>query len=255
MKELLMFLKQCGAFGEHGRQGKIYGCLGLLLVSILFVSCSNPLASGGGSPALTPGSTSAQDVTLSQLKWCGEPFIVFRDEHAQNAQGTATPASGTATTTATSNSGTPSTGTPTTLTNWSQIGPNLGFTLYLPTSLPSGSCLVSASGTLHDPVFGGNGSFTIGYLLPNHSPLSLSEVPKGANSLSFQCSPSTTTGQVGSSTSMPSPVATADKQSPYQICTGVKSSTNVVFSAQGTTASLEKFYNSLQPNVNWLPAS
>jgi hypothetical protein len=249
-----MCMKQWAAFVVCWRQEKLYVFFGLFLLSVLFVSCSNPLATGsGGGTTPTIGSTSTSEaVALTQLKWCGKPFIVFRDEHAQGA---ATPTSGTATATATSSSGTPPASTPTTLTNWSQIGPNLGFTLYLPASLPAGSCLVSASGTLHDPVFGGNGSFTIGYLLPNHSPLSLSEVPKGASSLSFQCSPSTTTGQVGGSTSTPTPSATADKQAPYQICTGVKSSTNIVFSARGTTASLENFYNALQPNVNWVPAS
>jgi hypothetical protein len=238
-------MKQCSISVVHWQQGRLVGFLALLLfVSVLFVSCSNPLANGkGASTPISGSSSTSTQVALTQLKWCGKPFIVFRDEHAQaQAQSTVTP-----TVTATS--------TPTTLTDWSQIAPNLGFTLYLPATLPGGSCLVSVSGTLHDPVFGGNGSFTIGYLLPNHSPMSLSEVPKGANSLSFQCSPSTTTGQVGSSTSKPTATATTGKQSPYQICTGVRSGTNIVFSAQGVTASLEKFFNALQPNVKWMPAS
>src|SRR5205085_5641700 len=78
-----------------------------------------------------------------------------------------------------------SAGGPTTITEWSQVKPNLGFTVFLPVMLPRGSCLVSASGTLHDPIFGGN--FIIGYLLPSSSPLSLSEAPARSNSPQFQC--------------------------------------------------------------------
>ncbi len=82
-------------------------------------------------------------------------------------------------------SGTPgiTSGPATTLTDWAQVKPLLGFTVYLPPTLPNGSCLVSASGTVHDPILGGN--FVIGYILPDHSSLTLSQAPQR----STECEP------------------------------------------------------------------
>jgi len=215
--------------------------VGVLLISVLFTACSNPL--GGANKSVT-ATTSL--VALAKLKWCTRPFVVFRDEHSVAATpGSATP---TATTTA---KGTPS---PTTLTNWSQVQPLLGFTVYLPTRLSNGTCLVSVSGTVHDPIFGG--SFTIGYLLPDHTALSLSEAPQGSNSLAFQCTQNSgsTPSATRAATVTPGATATATAQ-PYQVCSGVKGTTNIVFSGQESVSLLTQFYNQLQPNVVWLPAS
>lgn len=226
-----------------------YAVLGLLLSGVLLASCANPI---GGGPSVTPTPSS---LALAKLKWCSQPFIVFRDEHAS---GTATPGStpsATPATNATATSTTTPQGTPTpaTLTDWSQIKPLLGFTIYLPAALPTGTCLVSVSGTLHDPVFGG--SFTIGYLLPNHTALSLSEAPQSSTSLSFQCTQGNGTTQqsikAGTATPTASPAAA---ETSYMVCSGVKGSTNVVFSAQGSMPYLTGFYNGLQPNVDWLPS-
>lgn len=232
-----------------------YAVVGVLLASVLFSACSNPL-SGGKTQSATATPSS---LALAKLKWCTQPFIVFRDEHPAAASGSVTPtttATATATATATSSvtPGATATGTagPATLTDWSQVQPLLGFTVYLPPHLPNGSCLVSASGTVHDPIFGG--SFTIGYLLPNHTALSLSEAPQGSNSLSFECTQSSGSAQQTTHAVTTTPTA-SPTTTPYEVCSGVKGTTNVVFSGQGSTSSLTKFYNQLQPNVAWVPAS
>lgn len=235
-----------------------YAVVGVLLASVLFSACSDPF-SGGKTQSATATPSS---LALAKLKWCTQPFIVFRDEHpaaATPGSGTATAtatttATATATATATSSASPAATATgtagPATLTDWPQIQPLLGFTVYLPPHLPGGSCLVSASGTVHDPIFGG--SFTIGYLLPNHTALSLSEAPQGSNSLSFECTQSSGTAQQTTHAAATTPTATT---TPYEVCSGVKGTTNVVFSGQGSISSLTKFYNQLQPNVAWVPAS
>jgi len=226
-----------------------YIAVSVLLASVLLMSCSNPFGGGANQTATTTSSSLA----LAKLKWCARPFVVFRDEHPAAAAQTTTPAVTATVTASATRSATP---VPATLTDWSQVKPLLGFTVYLPTSLPNGTCLVSASGTVHDPIFGG--SFTIGYLLPNHTALSLSEAPQGSNSLSFQCTQSSGSGsapqatRAAAATPGASPTATAQ---PYEVCSGVKGTTNVVFSAEGSMSFLTQFYNQLQPNVDWLPAS
>ncbi len=227
----------------------------LLFLSVFLVSCSG-LNFGGSTP--TPASTPTPSyLPLAKLHWCTKRLMIFRDE---GAPVTVTPNMGTptATTVATPTAATTPTmgaGTPTTITDWTQVQPYLGFTVYLPPMLPSNACLVSVSGTIHDPIFGG--SFTIGYLLPDHSSISLAEAPLRTRSSEFQCSPSTSaTPQAshvpgkGTPTLLPSPT-----QAPTQICSGVQGTTNIYFSARGSTADLEKFFNALQPNVDWSPAS
>ena len=234
----------------------IWLCLStcLLLSSFILVSCSSP--SVGGSTAGPTVKPTIQQVALSKLHWCNKPFIVFRDEHAPvtlTPGGTPTvTAKATATATA---SGTPTTvPSPTTLTDWSQIKPNLGFTVFLPTTLPATTCLVSASGTLNDPIFGGN--FIIGYLLADNSPLSLSEAPVRTNSREFQCTTSkggaSQTAQIPRTTS--SPTASPTKV-PVLLCTGVKDNTSIVFSRSGSEQSLKQFFDALQPNVTWVPGT
>lgn len=218
----------------------------VLLISILFASCSL-FGSSPSSKATVPigGSTSSTTtqtyVSLSSLHWCGKALVLFQDEGASKA---ITPGA-----TATMTVPTPQ-GTPKTVTDWSQIEPNLGFTVYLPQALPQGTCLTSVYGTFHDPVLGG--SFTIGYLLPDHSALSLSEAPILSQNTQFQCSPSSTTGTQGKSSATPTPGATAV---PLQLCTGAQGSTSIVLSAHGDSTTLQKFFAALQSHVDWQPAS
>src|SRR6266487_3111507 len=221
----------------------------LLLAGLVFSSCSG--LNFGGTPAKVTPTAGSSQVALSQLHWCGKPLIIFRDEGA-TAPGSVTPTA-TATTTGTptataGNTPTPtataasSTHKPVTITDWSQVEPNLGFVVYLPETLPQSSCLVSASGTVHDPIFGG--SFTIGYLLPDHTSVSLAEAPLHAQSREFQCS--SAKGDTGSASeanirvpsSSATPAATASPtQTPILLCTGVRDNTNVVFSGRGTEVS------------------
>jgi hypothetical protein len=233
---------------------------GILLPLFLLTACSG-LALGGGSDSTpTPRATlqSAQQVALTQLHWCNKPVTIFRDEGAPAAT---TPTAGTTPT----RSGTPTPGStptatdspvanaPKTLTDWAQVEPNLGFTVYLPATLPPTACLVSTIGTIHDPILGG--SFVITYMLADHSSISLSEAPLRTQSLALQCSPSTvSTGSPASASTTPGPTPNPT-HAPTRLCTGVRDTTNIVFSAQGDTATLEQFFNALQPNVNWVPAS
>ena len=245
----------------------------MLLVSIAMIACSGP--GPGGNGGSTPTSTPSRQ-SLAKLTWCGKPLVLFRDEGATPTPGSTTTGTVTSTATATASptaSGTP-TGTatatvtpsptasgPRTITDWSQVQPELNFTVYLPATLPAHTCLVSVSGTVHDPIFGS--SFIIGYLLPDHSSISLSEAPLRSQNQQFQCSPSSTTsgtpsasGTPKSGTATPGTGATATPTTtPAQLCSGAKGNTNIFFSAPGTTAQLQQFFNALQPNVDWMPAS
>ena len=231
----------------------IWLCLStcLLLSSFILVSCSG--VNVGSSAARPTAKPTIQQVALSKLHWCNKSFIIFRDEHAPV---TLTPGGGTSTVTAKATTGsTPAAiPSPTTLTEWSQIKPNLGFTVFLPAALPAATCLVSASGTLNDPIFGGN--FIIGYLLPDTSPLSLSEAPVRTNSREFQCTASK--GEASQVSQIPhttnSPTAGPTKV-PVLLCTGVKDNTSIVFSRPGSEQSLKQFFDALQPNVTWVPGA
>jgi hypothetical protein len=218
--------------------------LSLLLTSILLVAC----ASGdGGQTSITGTKTTP----LAQLHWCGKkPLMVFRDEGA----GTTVTAGNTA---AAENQTTPRTPA-TTLTNWDIVKTDLAFTVYLPGSLPSGTCLMSASGTVHDPIFGS--SFTIGYLLPTNDSINISEAPVHMQNLTFQCNiekaskiASNTVSNTIASNNIAS--ATAAAKEPVQICTGVQKGTSIVLAARGTTDNLKTFFQNLQPNIDWVPAS
>jgi hypothetical protein len=248
--------------GRLAQRTGLYLAASLILMSMLLSACSG-LFGGNSAPTPTPATR-----PLSRIGWCAKPLMVFRDEGvvtpvpSATATGTATPA-GTATATATATAtqtpvalGSPTAGpgTPTTITDWSVVKANLGFTLYLPASLPNGSCLVSAQATIHDPIFGG--SFTIGYLLPDHSSLSLSEAPLKSQNVTFQCNP---TNIATTPTATPggkgTPVAATPTSTPTQLCSGAKDTTNIVLSGPGSESSLQQIFNSLQPNVNWIPAS
>ena len=214
----------------------------ILIVSLLLVACSDANGvNGGGNATPTPVST-------SRIHWCGNPLMVFRDEAAPT-----TPTPGATTTPATSLD--PANGVPRTITDWKVVKANLGFTVFLPSTFPAGTCLTSASGTLRDPIIGSN--FTIGYLLSNHDAISLSEAPlRSQKNAAFQCSLSANAAVAGTGAGAGTPTTTPTvAQDPIQLCTGGRDATNIVFSARGSTASLQKFFLALQPNIDWLPAS
>ena len=250
---------QPGRTAGAGKCRWLFTALGLVLSSIFLASCTGLF--GNGSPARTPTPTPSK-LALTKLHWCGKPSMVFRDEGAPvtataSATVTTTPS---ATTTAGSTptasvTASPTASGPRTISEWSQVEPNLGFTVYLPATLPPGTCLVSAQATIHDPIFGGN--FFIGYLLPNHNSISLSEAPLSGHNMQFQCNPSNSASAQAQTTpksSAPAPSA-SPTQAPNQLCSGARNTTNIVLLAQGSLDSLQKFFNALQPDVAWIPAS
>lgn len=239
---------QAGAGTRRSRKYTgLYLVAGLILVSTLLAACSNPF---GGAQATPTPSTRA----LSKIAWCTKtPLMVFRDENAI----TPTPSPTTTATATATSTPTAGPGTPTTITNWSVVKANLGFETYLPTTLPNGTCLVSAQATIHDPILGG--SFTIGYLFSDHTSLSLSEAPllKSQGNVAFQCNPTglTTTPTPGSSKSTPVATSTATATvAPSQLCIGSKGSTSITIAGAGTVAHLQQIFSNLQANVNWIPA-
>ncbi|MBO0790218.1 MAG: hypothetical protein J2P36_04635 [Ktedonobacteraceae bacterium] len=220
---------------SHGRPARQRGqvcslLITFLLLTILLVACSGPGGDANSTTKNTPTATTA----TGQVKWCSKPSMLFRDEAAPT-----TPAA---------SSLPPPNGTPTTITDWSVFKANVGFTIYLPTTLPAGACLVSAFGTLRDPIMGGN--FTIGYQLPNNDSISLSEAPLRSQGTAFQCSVDTT-----QNTNTKKGTPTPTSQTPVQLCSGAHDKTNIVFSARGTTGDLQHFFDTLQTDVNWIPAS
>src|SRR6266566_3910027 len=203
------------------------------LCLVIVLSLSNLfLASCTGLFGENPGSTQTaipSEVAVAQLHWCGKPSMLFRDEGAV---------------------------TPRTITNWSEVEANIGFTVLLPSKLPRNTCLVNAQATIHDPIIGG--SFTIGYLLPDHSAFTLSEAPLLSQNTAFQCNSSNggkpqanTTPKTGT----PAPSQSATQGASLLLCSGAKDKTNIVMSARGSTAHLQQIFNNLQPNVTWIPAS
>jgi hypothetical protein len=209
-----------------------------LIVGLLFSACSSLI--GGPATTATPVGQA-----LSNIRWCGKPLMIFHDEGAVTPTRTTT--TGTPTPGATS---TPVVGSDTvqTISDWSTVKTNLGFTVYLPATLPSGSCLVSAQATIHDPIFGG--SFLIGYLLPNHSSLSISEAPLKTQSSAFECSATSTTP-----TASAGKTATPALSTPGLLCLGAKNTTSIVISEPGTSSQLQQIFTGLQANVNWIPAA
>ena len=245
-----------------------------LLLSNVFLAACSPSLPFSSSPGSTTATTSPSELTLVQLRWCGKPSMLFRDEGAVTPTATSTTVLGvtpTSTSTSTVTPGITSTpvvgssetptatvlpGTPRTITDWSEVEAGLGFTVYLPAKLLAGTCLVNAQATIHDPIIGG--SFTIGYLLPDHSALSLSEAPLISQNTAFQCNPSnvttpqaTNTPRAGTPTASPG----TTPEVPLLLCSGAKDSTNVVMSARGNSDHLQQIFQNLQPNISWIPAS
>jgi hypothetical protein len=217
-------------------------CIPLLL--LLLASCSNPFGgnNNGGGSGQTPAATSTTSSSLlADLHWCGKPSMLFRDDGAQPVPTAIVTATAVASTTPPAKQGTPFT-----ITSWDTVQAGLGFTVYLPASLPGGTCLVSAQATIHDPTLGGN--FLIGYLLPDHTALAISEAPLITQNNSFQCSTS------GGSTQTPAS-ATATPSSPVEYCSGAKGSTSIVLSAQRSVAYLQQLFANLQPGVAWIPGT
>jgi hypothetical protein len=263
-----MFVSRFPSYGARSfGYALFYLACSALLAGVLLVSCSNPF---GGSTQPTPTATLSPDLPLAKLSWCSKPAILFRDEGAlptatatttatTTPTVTTTPAgSPTAATTATATATpTAAPGTPTTITDWDVVKADLGFTVFLPVNLPRAACLVSAQATVHDPTFGG--SFLIGYLLSDHTSITISEAPLTSQSTTFQCNVSGS-----SSPQKNNPSATATPQAtvsptptpvPLELCSGARNTTNIVLSARRSVEYLQQVFNNLQPGVTWIPVS
>ncbi|GER88538.1 hypothetical protein KDW_27000 [Dictyobacter vulcani] len=209
-------------------------CL-LILLSMMITACSDDTTTKNSNSA-TP---TPAPVALTQLAWCDKPHQVFRDEassHEQAANGQTTGLG-------------PADGKVKTIADWKTMKANLGFSLYLPKSLPAGSCLLNVSGSLRDPIFGSN--FTITYVLPSQDAISFSQAPVRIKNINFQCTVSQDTRSTAKTNSTPTPSAAKD---PVQLCNGIHDKTNIVFSARGTTTYLQQFFQNLQPTMDWMPA-
>ncbi len=245
-----------------------------LLLSNLFLAACTTSFSFGGSQGSSTATATPSELAIAQLHWCGKPSMLFRDEGAvtvavtssatpgitSTATSTTTITPGITATTAVGGTVTPTAtvapGTPRTITDWSEVEAGLGFTVYLPSTLPKETCLVNAQATIHDPIIGG--SFTIGYLLPDHSALSLSEAPLISQNTAFQCNPSNgATPQANNTPKAGIPIVSpsATQEEAFLLCSGAKDTTNVVMSARGSSDRLQQFFHNLQPNVSWIPAS
>lgn len=211
-------MKQTGTRGAGSLRGSALlswgGALALLL-TLALAGCD-----GGGS---TTGHSTA--VALSQLAWCDRPIIEFQD-NGTTAQ--------------------------TTTSKWDKVHDQLGFTLYLPPSLPKGSCLVLAGGTIHDPIYGGHMSIT--YDLPTSGPVSFSEAPKRSNLTGkVQCTQSTTSTASTSTATTASSTSTATTAASTTVCLGTISGTSVTIASRQSQADVQALFASLKADVNWVP--
>ncbi len=172
--------------------------LGLLLLTLALSGCG-PF--GGGD-----GVTASGTKSLESLSWCDRPLITFQDD---------------------------STTAQKLLSNWDDVKDQLGFTPYLPESMPDGSCLALAGGSIHNPIYGGQ--FSITYVLPKIGPVSFSEAPLHQGmSNKTQCIQSA--------------------QDPKtMICVGAISNTSITIASRQSEADIQNMFGTLKSNVAWVP--
>lgn len=202
-----MKVETTGTRTARGARARTTLLKGALLAGALTMALTGCSLFGGGGKKTTTSTTAS----LAQLSWCDQPLIEFQD-NASTSQNV--------------------------LSSWDQVKDQLGFTPYLPPTLPKGSCLVLAGGVIHDPIYGGHLSIT--YDLPgDQGPVSFSEAPKRPNlDTKLQCSQDT-----------------QDKQNVTTICLGVINGTSVTIASRQTQSQVQSLFNSLQANVAWVPAS
>lgn len=197
---------------QRGRYRMLLAATLLPLMLLLLAAC-NPFSGGTNGDG-------ANSLTLAETPWCDKPLINFQDD---------------------------STTSQATITNWQQVRDQLGFTPYLPTTLPKGSCLALAGGSIHDPIYGGH--FSITYILPQGSPISFSEAPKRANlGDTVQCSQDTQKTLQGT------PTPATQQTTPSTVCIGAIAKTSITIAARQSADEVKNMFSSLQANVEWVPA-
>lgn len=180
-----------------------------------------------------PPPVVSNDVPLNQLHWCtSSPTLIFQDA---------------------------SQSPPTMLTNWAQVKQQLGFTTYLPQMLPKGTCLVSGEALIHDKILGS--TFGVTYLLPNGIALAFSEAEVSNDQpITFQCSsgeatptPGTPTATPNTPTPLPGTATPGAASGKTLQCLGAKGQTAIVMVSDQSQKDLQATFNSLQPDVDWVP--
>lgn len=210
--------------GEHTRGGEEHTHRGggyrvwlaaiLLPMMLMLLAACNPFSSGTGIGG------NENTIALAKTPWCDKPLINFQDD---------------------------STTSQATITKWEQVHDQLGFTPYLPATLPKGSCLALAGGSIHDPIYGGH--FSITYIVPQTGPISFSEAPKRANlGDTTQCSQD---APQGTPTAQQATPATA----PSTVCIGAIAKTSITIAARQPTSDVQKIFSTLQADVPWVPAN
>ncbi len=185
----------------------------LLLMTLVVLAACNPFSSGDGIGG------NKDTVALAKTPWCDKPLINFQDD---------------------------STTSQATITKWEQVKDQLGFTPYLPATLPKGSCLALVGGSIHDPIYGGH--FSITYILPQTGPISFSEAPKRANlGDTTQCQ-ETTTQQTQQGTPTPQP------NSQSTVCIGAIAKTSITIAARQSSDEVKNIFSTLKADVVWVPA-
>ena len=196
----------------------------------------------------SPNHSEAEEniVSLNKISWCNnQTVMVFMDDGAVTTPPTSQGGPNT-------NTLGPATGTPVALKDWDTLKANLGFSVFLPTGLPTGSCLLSASGAVRNPISVSN--FTLTYLLPDQTSLTITQTLQYDKKTTFQCSampdissssPSSVSSQQGGGTG----ISTASTQ----ICTGTHGTTTITFSVNWDKQKLWQFFQNLQPNERWMP--
>jgi hypothetical protein len=206
------WMRWIGARADARRMALAAGSVSLLGLALVMAACSS---------ASLGVANDSNTLALTRIPWCDHPSIAFEDDSKVTHQ---------------------------ILTDWNAVKGQLGFTPYLPSALPKGTCLVLAGGSIHDPVFGAH--FRITYELPT-GPLSFSEAPKQTDQTGaagkVQCSKAATGP---TPTPAPTPVPSSP---PLAVCLGAIASTNVSIAAAQSTSDLESLFNSLSPNVDWVP--
>jgi hypothetical protein len=178
------------------------------------------------------GSHGDNEVSLKSVPWCDRPLMSFQDNGTTARK---------------------------IISDWSAVKDQLGFTPYLPPTLPKGSCLALAGGSIHDPIFGGKFSAT--YVLPGSGALAFSEAPKRGNMTEeLQCIASPVPGTTPASktptaTSTPgTPTATPQAATPI-ICQGVVKDTSITVVGRQSESDLKALFGNLQGGVDWVPSS
>lgn len=177
------------------------GVVATLALAMMLAGCS--LGFGGGS-------TTSNQQSLGAVPWCAQPQISFVDSGSSTQQA---------------------------IDQWSKVKGELGFTPYLPPTLPKGTCLDLVGGAIHDPIFGGHLSIT--WVLPNGGgPISFSEAPKRGNTAATpQCAQTSQTSQATT------------------VCIGVAGDTSVTIASHLSQSEIKSYFSQLKSAANWEPAS